>query len=134
MSKSRIKFQNTSLFFYRKYYEKLPYEKKFNKLTKLGVFRKRITPYMLKNRWKFTGSKRLKQYKLVNRSVVITKRSNFIDKFLKNHKFRIHKGLYSNLMKITEVHIGYKIGEFSITRKAFNYPIIKKDGKITKRL
>jgi ribosomal protein S19 len=76
----------------------------------------------------------MKQYKLVNRSIVTTKRSNFIDKFLKNHKFRIHKGLYSNLIKITDVHIGYKIGEFSFTRKAFNYPIIKKDGKITKRL
>jgi ribosomal protein S19 len=134
MSRSSYKFKYFSSLFYRKFINSLTSDLKFKQLTKLSVLKKRKTRKMIVKKMKFTGKLKLKLYKLVIGAITITKRSSIICKYLNTQRFKVHKGLYSSYLKIYHPQVGYKFGEFSLTKKPFNYPIVKKNGKITKRL
>ncbi len=55
-------------------------------------------------------------------------RSCIIPKFFLKKTISIYKGNIFMKMLVTRHHIGFKLGEFGVTRKPFNYP--NKDKKI----
>lgn len=78
----------------------------------------------LNNKIKFF-QKKLKR-KIDIRSLVISK--TFGKMYLLIHKGYLYKKIYLN-----EFIIGYKLGEFSFTRKPFKYPIKKKRKNFLRR-
>lgn len=60
------------------------------------------------------------------RKAVIFSKDSTIPKSLKGYVFYIHKGLKYRELKISNYHIGFKFGEFILTRKPHFF---KKKGK-----
>lgn len=66
--------------------------------------------------WKFSLKKKKFYF---NRNIIINKL--FLKKII-----RIHKGNKFIFFKINELHLGFKFGEFSLTKKPFYFPKINK--------
>ena len=60
-------------------------------------------------------------------------RSSTITNFLYKRYLFIHKGNLFNKILINKFQIGYKLGEFSFTRKPFNFTKKKKKLNFVKR-
>lgn len=60
--------------------------------------------------------------KIKKKIAIIMNKSSTIAKSLKDNTFFIHKGLKYRELKITNYHIGFKFGEFILTRKPHVYP------------
>lgn len=70
-----------------------------------------------------------KQSKKFNK--VIFSRNSSVPKCFTNSKVFIHKGKGFKKLTVSKHFIGYKLGEFSFTRKPFFYP--KKENKKNKK-
>ena len=60
--------------------------------------------------------------KIKKKIAMIMNKSSTIAKSLKDNIFFIHKGYRYRELKITAYHIGFKFGEFILTRKPHVYP------------
>ncbi len=59
---------------------------------------------------------------LIKKNSIIMNKSSTIAKSLIGYTFFIHKGLKYRELKILDLHVGYKFGEFILTRKPFVFP------------
>lgn len=92
---------------------------------------------MARSRWKlnyFSNSiwrKITRIYKVnkFRKKKICYDRSSVIPRIFCNLSMRIHKGKRFRPLVINRYMVGYKIGEFSFTRKPFHYPVRKKKGK-----
>jgi len=64
---------------------------------------------------------------------VVTDRSITVTPTLFNTVVYIHKGNKYRRLRLNKFMVGYKLGEFSFTRKPFKYPIKKKKKNFIRR-
>lgn len=74
---------------------------------------------------KSTMSRVLKEslgVKIKKKNSMIMNKSSTISKSLVGNTFLIHKGYNYRELKISNYHVGFKFGEFILTRKPYVYP------------
>lgn len=67
--------------------------------------------------------------KIKKKISIIMNKSSTIPKSLVDNTFFIHKGYKYRELKITDYHIGFKFGEFILTRKPCIFPKKSKNNK-----
>ncbi len=89
---------------------------------------------MARSSWKFFYiNSNLYKYSYLNKfkNIKITKifcRSSVVSNFLLKKTILLYKGNLFTKILFNKYHLGFKLGEFAVTRKPFNFP--KKDKKV----
>lgn len=60
---------------------------------------------------------------LKGKNKIIFDKAINIPKIFLGHKFNVYKGCFFRSISITKYILGYRVGEFSFTRKPFKYTI-----------
>lgn len=96
---------------------------------------------MARSKWKFIFFSKKILHKLVSFSYIkkpsrifLKARSTTIPFLFYKKKLSSYQGLTWNKFKVKHLHVGHKVGEFSLTKKPFYFPIKeKKKKKLYKR-
>jgi len=102
------------------------FDKKIHKLSIL--LNKQNWPYLLA---KYLKIKSYKTSILKNEAIRLFKKNSCINSKLVGFTFQIHNGMYFQRLKITELMVGHKIGEFVLTKRMGAF--IHKDNKLAKK-
>jgi len=86
--------------------------------------------FISKDIWRFLYFKKSNVF-LKKKKKITFARNSILPSGLLNDYIIVHKGNIFKKLHATKYSIGYKLGEFSFTRKPFYYPI--KEKKKTKR-
>lgn len=78
--------------------------------------------------WRFLFFKKF-NFTLKKKHKIFINRTSIIPKNLINEYIIIYKGNIFKKLYVTKYNVGYKLGEFSFTRKPFYYPIKEKNKK-----
>ena len=74
--------------------------------------------YINSSLYKYTFFSKFKNKKIVKAFC----RGSYVPKFFLKKSILVHKGNVFAKIVFSKYHIGFKIGEFGVTRKPFNFP------------